>query len=85
MTACALCPHYESEHDRIDHRCRARYYWGPNVTLGQYYETCDCPGFEPEEDDDEYLEGVARMRHALDNGNRTYLDDVCQEFGADDA
>ncbi len=58
MTAlCALCPHYETEHnetspgERFLGTCRARIYpadaFGPDD-----YEPCDCIGFEPQTDDD---------------------------------
>lgn len=49
VSGCALCPHYQSEHDELwlGGGCRVRYYYGP------VYERCQCPGFEPNEDEDD--------------------------------
>lgn len=56
MAECALCPHYETEHeetapgDRYLGRCRGRHYYGPDT---DDYERCLCPGYEPREDSDD--------------------------------
>ncbi|MBO0881918.1 MAG: hypothetical protein J2P17_16570 [Mycobacterium sp.] len=57
MSVECFCSHYESEHDRAEHgqprRCRVRY---PRRYLGHgavEFELCDCPGFEPNHDDQE--------------------------------
>jgi hypothetical protein len=63
MTECALCPHYESEHNpaNIDpaRRCRVHYYdhahWNIDTTPridpigGITYSPCECPGYAPAE------------------------------------
>lgn len=51
MSACLLCPHFESEHDtpQLGSRCRARYYHGDGK---DDYERCGCPGLETDEDED---------------------------------
>lgn len=46
-----FCGHYESEHQDprlgLPRRCRARHADEMGI-----YETCDCPGYEPEENPD---------------------------------
>jgi hypothetical protein len=58
MAEC-ICGDDESEHDNpvfgLPRRCRNRVLLAPPTTLlpeGRY-EDCDCPGYEPAEDDEE--------------------------------
>lgn len=55
--ALCMCGDYESEHDPpilgLPRRCRVRHYDDETGTGGRadIYTQCDCPGYEPEEQD----------------------------------
>lgn len=63
MTECALCGDYESEHEetspgsRYLGRCRKLTMLSPPTKLVPEggYESCDCPGYEPEPENDDEL------------------------------
>ncbi|OIN79985.1 hypothetical protein [Mycobacterium malmoense] len=60
MAEC-ICSHYETEHeetapgDRFLGRCRHRFYHDlvndAGEILDSYYDPCDCPGYEPAQED----------------------------------
>lgn len=58
MATC-MCGDFESEHDPpifgLPRKCRVRVLLTPPTALlpEGHYERCDCPGYEPDEQDDD--------------------------------